>query len=267
MRISRTVTVTVALSLAATAVMRADSRITFRTTEGQSSSMEAILIGHGKIRTDADKTTSVIFDPAAGVMTMLDHSRKTFTRLTKADIESMVAMAADMAKQLEQAMASMPPEMREMMKGRLGGAAAASSGPAVEFVDTGKSAMVAGLSCRIVQGKALGRVASESCMGDPNAIELPAADRQTLVAAMTWYKELADKLTSGPLARVGNVSPFRGGLIPLRSTTIGTDGSRSTSEFAGVTTGAISADVFAAQPAGYKEQRLAMPGRGRGGRP
>ena len=52
---------------------------------------------------------------------MIDHAKKTFTRLTKADIDSMSAQLAGMMKQMEDAMANMPPEMREMMKGRMGG--------------------------------------------------------------------------------------------------------------------------------------------------
>lgn len=262
MTLRRLVPTTAACVIAASALALADSRIAFKTTEGQSATLDAILIGHGKIRTDSDKTTSAILDPAAGTMTVLDHGRKTYIRLTRADVEKMVAMASDMMKQMEQAMANVPPEMRERMKGMMGGAAAA--GPAIEFADTGKTATVGGVTCRVFQGKAMGRVAAETCMGDPSAIQLPAADRATLVAAMAWYKELADKLTSGPLARVGSASPFRGGLVPLRSTTIGPDGSRSTSEFAGVTSAEMSADTFTV-PAGYKEQKIELPGRGRGG--
>src|SRR5690242_67647 len=112
-RFSRFATATVVLTLSATAAMRADSRIEFKVTEGKGAALEAIMIGHGKIRTDADKTTSVIMDPGAGTLTMIDHSKKSFTKLTKADIEQMAAQLDRMMKQLEQQMASMPPEMRD----------------------------------------------------------------------------------------------------------------------------------------------------------
>lgn len=263
MTVRRIATATVVCVLAAGAVALADSRITFKTTEGKSTTLDSILVGHGKLRTDADKTTSVIVDPGAGTMTMLDHTRQTFIRMTRADIEKMAAMAADMMKQMEQAMANVPPEMREMMKGRMGGMAGGGA-PAIEYVDTGKTATVAGQSCRIFQGKTMGRIATEMCMGEPSAIQLPAADRATLMSAMGFFKDLASKLNSGPMARLGNASPFMGGMVPLRSTTIGMDGSRNTSEFEGVTTAAISAETFAV-PASYKETKMEMPGRGRGG--
>ena len=67
MRISRIVTATIILTIAATAVIRADSRIEFKVTEGKGSTLEAIMIGQGKIRTDADKTTSVVMDTAAAL--------------------------------------------------------------------------------------------------------------------------------------------------------------------------------------------------------
>ena len=262
MRISRIAVATVVMTLAANAAMRADSRIEFKVTEGKGSSLEAIMIGQGKIRTDADKTTSVIMDPAAGTLTMIDHAKKTFTRLSKADIESMAAQLEGMMKQMEQQMANMPPEMRERMKGMMGGAA----GAAIETVDTGKSGTAAGRPCRIFQTKAMGRTATESCVGDASAIEIPAADRATLVAAMGFFKDMADKLSKGPLGRIGGATPFQGGGVPLRSTTFAQDGSRNTSEFSGVVATTIPAEVFAV-PAGYKEQKLEMPGRGRGGRP
>ncbi|HXT70707.1 MAG TPA: hypothetical protein VN700_13175 [Vicinamibacterales bacterium] len=261
-RFSRIAAATVVFSLAATVAMRADSRIEFKVTEGKGSTLEAIMIGQGKIRTDADKTSSVVMDPTAGTITMIDHAKKTFTRMTKADIDSMAAQLDGMMKQMEQAMANMPPEMKEMMKGRMG---AMGSAPAIETVDTGKSGTAAGKPCRIIQTKSMGKVVTESCMGDASAIDVPAADRATLVAAMGFFKDLADKLSKGPLGRIGSATPFQGGGVPLRSTTFAADGSRNTSEFSGVVTTTIPAEVFAV-PAGYREQKMEMPGRGRGGR-
>jgi len=263
MRTSRVAAAAVVFTLAATAAMRADSRIEFKITEGKGSSLESILIGQGKVRTDTDKTQSVIVDPGAGTLTMIDHSRKTFTRLTKAEIDGLAAQIEGAMKQMEQAMANMPPEMKEMMKGRMSGMGAAA---AIEIVDTGKTGTAAGRSCKIVQIKAMGRVTTENCLGESSAIEVPASDRATLTAAMGMFKDLADKLSKGPLGRIGGASPFQGGLVSLRSTTIAQDGSRNTSEFSGVVTAAIPAEAFAV-PAGYKEQKIELPGRGRGGRP
>jgi len=122
-----------------------------------------------------------------------------------------------------------------------------------------------GKPCRIFRTTIKGRPTAETCMGDASAIELPAADRATLAAAMAWSKELTDALAKVPMIRLSDNNPFRAGLVALRATTIAADGTRRTSEFTGVTTGALAADLFAV-PAGYKEQKIDIPRSGRGGR-
>lgn len=247
--------VALAIGLSGAAVL-ADSKIEYKATEGGGASLTTIHIGQGKIRSDADANTSVIMDPTAGSSTILDHAKKTYTVIGKAEIAQLV----DMMKQLEQAMASMPPEARQMMQGRMGG------GPAATTVDTGERATVAGKSCKIFRTTVQGKPTAEMCMADASTIDLPAADRATMTAAMAWSKELTDALASGPMARFADSSPFRAGMFPVRSTIIAADGSRKTSEFVGVSNAAIAADMFTV-PATYKEQKLNMGGRGRGGVP
>lgn len=242
----------------------ADSRIEFKTTEGKGASFSAMLIGHGKIRTDADKMTAVILDPTAGAVVLLDHGKRTFTRLTRADIDQLVKTMDDAMKQMEQAMARMPPEMKERMKGMMSSMGTMAGG-AIERVDTGERATVAGRPCRIFRTRVAERVTNESCMADPSAIELPAADRATLTAALAWMSEFSERLSKGPLARIGAAMQMPGGLIPLRSSDIAPDGTRSTSEFAGVSTASIPASTFEV-PDGYKEQKIDMPRMGRGSR-
>jgi hypothetical protein len=242
-----------ALGLSGAAVM-ADSKIEYKATEGGGNSITSILIGQGKIRSEADANTSVIMDPAAGATIILDHGKKTFTKIGKAEI----AQLTDLMKQMETMMANMPPEARQMMQGRMGG------GPVASTVDTGEKATVAGKSCKIFRTTVQGKATAETCMADASAIDLPAADRATMAAAMAWSKELTDALATGPMARFADSSPFKAGMFPVRSTTIAADGSRKTSEFVGISNAAIAADMFTV-PADYKEQKLTMPGRGRGG--
>ena len=259
MRTTRVAATTFICIVVATAATMADSRIEFKVTEGTGTAFQSILIGQGKIRQDSDKNTSAILDPAGGTITVLDHYRKTYTRLTRADVDQLAQTLEGMMKQMEQAMASMPAQMQERMKGLMGAGAGS-----VELVDTGQNGTVAGRSCKVFQTKMMGRVSGESCLADPSVIELPPSDRATVAAAMAWGKDLGEKLMKGPLASVGTAVPFRGGLVPLRTTTIASDGSRSTSEFTGVTNTAASPELFAV-PAGYAEKKIELP-KGRGGR-
>lgn len=229
----------------------ADTRIDFKATEG-TPDLTAMIIAQGKIRTEADQNTAVIIDPAGGVMTIIDHSKKSFAKIAKADLLAMV-------KQLEDMMASVPAEMRQMMAGRMGG----GRGGVVAMTATGKSATVAGKTCQIYETTATGRVVAESCLAPASAIDIPAADRATLQAAADWAKEITDAMAKTPLGSMVSAVPFRAGMVPLRSTSIAANGTRNTSEFSAVSTAAVAADTFT-PPAGYKEQKMEM-GRGRGG--
>ena len=240
-----------------TVSLYADTKIEYKATEGGGSSLGAILIGQGKVRAEAEGNLSVILDPAASTTTILDHGKKTYTKIGKAEVAQIVGML----KQMEAQMAGMPPEAREMAQRMM---ASRGGGAAVVTTDTGEKSTVAGKSCRIYKTVVNGRLTTEECMGDASAIDVPAADRATMAAAMAWAKELSDSLANSPLARFGDSSPFKSNMVPLRSTTIATDGSRKTSEFVGVSSAAIPADSFAI-PAGYKEQKLDTGGRGRGG--
>jgi hypothetical protein len=249
--------VTLFALLLSTAAVLADTRIEYKATEGAGASLNTILIGQGKVRSDADQNIAVILDPAAGTMTMVDNGKKTFTRITRADLQQLAKSLEDAMKQMEQALASVPPEMRDMMKGRMGGMANAGGPPAVTE-DTGQAATVAGKSCRVYRTTVQGKPTAEYCMADASAIDIPAADRATMAAAMAWSKELTDALAKGPMGRLADATPFRAGMVPLRTTTISASGERRTSEFVGVTTNALAADLFAV-PAGYKEQKLEIP--------
>ena len=103
----------------------------------------------------------------------------------------------------------------------------------------------------------------EYCLADASAIDIPAADRATIVASMEWSKKLTEMLSKGPMANMMPKTAFPAGMLPLRTTMIDANGARSTSEFVSASTAALPADTFAI-PSGYKEQKINM-GRGRGG--
>ena len=237
--------------LLATGSLLADTRLDFKTTEGTGGDLTSLTIAQGKIRTDSGKTTTVLLDPGAGAMTLIDHTKKTFTKITKADLDAIV-------KQLTDMMAGMPPEVQKMMAGRMGGR---GGGAVVDFQPTGAASNVGGRPCKVYQMSIAGKLQSESCLAEAASIDIPAADRATMQAAMAWSKELTDSLAKTPLGSMGNSVPFKNGMIPVRSTTFASDGSRNTSELAAVSTASVSADTFAV-PADYKEQPLPKIGRG-----
>jgi hypothetical protein len=248
-----------ALTLAVPAAALADARINYRATEGGGAAMQSMLVGQGKIRSDTDSNTSVIFDTGAGAMIVLDHRRREYTRIGRAEMEQMSAALSQAMRQMEQALANVPPEMREQMKGMMGGAVPGMGGQAlVRTEDTGRSDRVAGHSCTVYRTVVSGRTLNESCMGSVAVLdELSAADRATLDEAMNMTRRMVEDLGSGPMAQFVDMTPFKAGLLPLRITDV--DGNqRRTSEFAGIETVSLPADAFA-MPSGYKERKLEMP--------
>ena len=254
----RRLPLTCVLVAAMSAAALADSRITFKATEGSGSMLQTLLVGQGKLRIDADATTSLIVDPKAETVVVLMHSQKQFMRMTRAQIDQLGGLLDTVMKQMQATLAAMSPEQRAKAEASMGPLA---GGGAVVTTNTGRTGKVASHTCRIYQPTRAGKPIAEVCYGDLAAIKLPAADRATVEAAMKMGKEMFDKVARGPMAQFAKAAPFSADGVPLRSTEFGADGSRRTSEFAGVTTGAIPADTFAV-PAGYTEQPMPMVGRG-----
>lgn len=250
----------IAIALPTTAL--ADARIHYRATEGGGGSIQSFLIGHGKVRTDADAETSVILDPSADAMMVLNHGERTYMRMGRAEIEQMGATLGAAMSSMEQAMASMPPEMREQMQGVLGDSLpAAGSEGMVKVIATGQRAVVAGHTCSIYRTQLQGDIVNETCMGDIAAFtDLSTADRQTLDRALAMTQRLADALSSGPMAKYVDMSTFQAGMVPLRVTDID-GGKRSTSEFASIDDGELPAELFNV-PSGYRQQKLELPDLG-----
>lgn len=237
----------------------ADARVDFRATEGGGASIQSLFIGHGKLRSDADASTSVIMDPGSGSMTILQHDQRKYIRMGRAEIEKMSgALGAAMA-QMEQALADLPPDMRAQMQGMVGGALGGTGGqPMVQVVQTGQRDNVAGYACTIYQTQMQGRTVGESCMGSTSVLDaLSAADRRILDSALAMTQELAEGMAQGPLANMVDLGPFKAGLFPLRVTDID-NGRRATSEFAGIDDSSLSAELFAV-PSGYREEKIEMP--------
>ncbi len=250
-------TVIASLAVFATANALADARINFHSTEGGGSSLQSFYIGHGKLRADADGSTSVIMEPASRSMIVIDHGERTWMRIGDAEVAQLTAAIGGAMRQMEQAMAHVPPEMRAQMQGMIGGAIPGMGG-GVKITDTGRRDTVAGHACTIYRTQMDNQTLNETCLGNVSAFAgLSAADRQVLEDAMRVSESMIESLAQGPLASLVDVSPFRGGMVPLRVVDFD-GGRRSASEFAGIDHAALSADLFVV-PSGYRQQKVEIP--------
>jgi hypothetical protein len=237
----------------------ADARIEFRQVEGDTPALGSILVGHGKVRVDSDRSNSVIFDPAAETIWVLDHAERRYSRMTRADLERIGASLGSAVSRLDDALASVPPEVRaqmqELIGGMLPGGAPGSGAPMVRMSETGRTLRVAGRSCRVFETVVMGEVVAETCLADPAVLdELGAAERRTLEQVMRMSEAWMEPLAKSPIGNAIDMGFFRDNRVPLRATDF-EDGRRNTSEFAGISRGPIPADLFRA-PAGYRDRPL-----------
>jgi hypothetical protein len=107
-----------ALALATAGTAAADVAITYKVTEdGQPKGASAQYITAEKMRLD-DPDHDLIVEFASGKMTMVDKKKNEYFEVTR---DEMVRAAEAMQKKMDEAMAKMPPAMREKMAGAMGG--------------------------------------------------------------------------------------------------------------------------------------------------
>jgi hypothetical protein len=227
-----------------------------KTTSGTTQTTHQIQIEQTRMRAEmadqAGTQRAMIFDGARQVMLIVNPDRKSYSEITKDDVDRMGAQMQDM-------MAKVPPEMRakveEMMKGR------GMSGAPVktEYKKTGTD-KVGKWTCDKYDGYQNGQKTSEVCTVEPSALGLAAGD----FAVTSQFAAFFEKLVPQSMVQVFNLGQAQAGGfsgLPVRS--ISTTGGRTvTSEITDVSRQTFPDSVFAV-PAGF--QKEASPfGRGRG---
>jgi hypothetical protein len=224
----------------------ADTRLVYKTTAGSGGSMQAVLVGHGKLRIDADAATSAIVDPAASETIVLEHKSKSFIRLGRAEMEQLLGMM----KQVEQMMANMPPEVREQLKAAMGG------GALVSVVKTERTDTVGGRACVVSETRMKDELIGETCDAPLSSLGLPEGDLATLAKASRMMQDMTSKLAAGMADMVKRLA-LPSDMLPLRSTVI-QNGQRNSSELVAVEREALAAGLFSV-PDGYKQRTLDIP--------
>src|SRR5262249_17315418 len=127
-----------ALAMLAAPLYAADGiLIAQKTTSGTSTSSSALQIEKTRMRAEmvdpSGRKRMIVFDGNAHVLRIIDDAAKTYTEITKADIDAISEQMAGAMAMMQQQMANLPPEQRAqmeaLMRGRgaaLGAAAAAT---------------------------------------------------------------------------------------------------------------------------------------------
>lgn len=228
-----------------------------------------IKIEGSRMRTDTggDNATSMIFLGESDEMYMIDHGERSYIVMDRETVEALGRKMSEAMKQMEAALAQVPPEQREMMermmKERMG--SMASSTPSGEPVvrSLGESDTVNGIACEWKEVTRGDVVDFKACVGDPSDIaggaemQAMALEMAEFVSAlMEAFSSMASSNMFGSMLAENPMSSMEDlGGFPLVSEDFdnGTLARRST--FQSVDETSIAAEEFT-PPSGYKRQDI-----------
>ena len=216
-----------------------------------------------EIKDASGKSQIVLFDGTNQVLDIIDMEKKTYSEMTKADLDRMAGQMQGMMATMQQQLANMPPaqraQMEAMMSGRMGGAAA----PAKPVYKRNGTDKVGRWTCDKYDGYTDTEKTSEVCTVAPSALGFGTTDLDVTRQLAEFYSKLlpqaADQITSvGRLEEQG----FSG--FPVRR--ISAIGPRqTTTEVTQAGRVALAASVFALPP-GLTKQESPLAAAGRRGR-
>lgn len=236
--------------------------------------MTAVMQGHGRqstiyvegsrMRMEHGGEGGVVwlFDAEKKQLTILDPKAKTYSEANEADMKAAGArFKAQMdaaRRQMESAMAKMPPAQRAQMEAMMAKRGQTSKTPPPEptsFEPTGAKSTVAGFACdgyREVRG---GQTRAEGCYIPWG----PAVSREDLKPLRAMSEFMSDMIPPGMDAGRATIADQFGkapGFPALRAA-VDASGKKSDEErLVSLTRGAVPADKFAV-PAGFKESERA----------
>lgn len=205
----------------------------------------------------------MVFDGTKQVLDIIYIDKKTYTEMTKDDVEKMGGQLSDAMAQMQKQMANLPPEQRAqmeaMMKGRMGGAGTAAA-PKVHYKKTGTDT-VGKWTCDKYEGFDNDQKTSEVCTVDPKVLGFAASDFEISRQLAEFFKKMMPA-SAGQMFSIGTVADQGFSGVPVRRTfTIGER--QVTTEITEVSRQNFPDSSYAV-PAGFEKQAFGAMGRGRG---
>ena len=270
MRTSQTLIALVAVIALTAAPARAASGVLIaqKVTSGSTTTTHQSQIEQTRMRSEFVSSTgrkqTVVFDGAAQVLRMIDDEGKTYTEMSKADLDGMRGQVDGAIARLQEQMKNMPPEQRArmeaLMKGR-GAATTAVAGPPTEYKKIGTD-KVGQWTCDKYEGTKSGQKVSEVCTVAPSALGFTAADFEVTRQLGEFFASLMPLAAEG-LFTIGSSTStpnaFSG--LPLRVVSFRNGTAQTVSEVTGASRQNFP-DALFQMPAGY--QKREFPGMGRG---
>jgi len=209
----------------------------------------------------AGRKMTMIFDGTAQVMRTVDDAAKSYTEMSKADMEKMSAQMSGAMAQMQESMKNMPPETRKKMEAAMqgrGGLGAPATPTEYKKVGTDK---VGKWTCDKYEGTRSGEKVSELCTVPPATLGFTAGDFDVTRQMAEFFSKLVPQ-GGDQLFRIG--SPAANGFsgLPVRTVIFRNGAPSFTSEITDARRQNFPDSIFAV-PAGYTKRDM-MGARGRG---
>ena len=256
-----------ALSLPAAPLFAAEGvLIVQKVTTGTKTTTSQVQIEKDRMRAEMNgangEKQAIVFDGQKQVMTTINYDGKTYTEMTKADVDQMGAQVSDAMAQMQEQMAKIPPAQRAQMAammGRLGGAMATQI-PKTEYRPAG-SDKVGKWTCAKYEGFQNSEKVAEVCTVDPQALGFALSDFEITKQMAEFFKKLVPQGADRMFA-IGTPETAGFSGLPVRRIEYSKGQVTSTTELSEVSRQNFPASSYAV-PAGFQKQDM-LGGRGRG---
>ncbi len=170
---------------------------------------------------DGTLATTVIFLGETDEMYMIDHEKKSYMVFDRERIEALAQQMSEAMRPMQEMLAQVPPEQREMMermmKGKMPGGDYKPPSPPV-VTDLGEGGSVNGVACQWKQVKRDDRLERKACVCDEGAI----AGGKEMVAIAHEMRDFAESLTQ-MASSVSNMEMLGGGTLGAFATEMTAD--------------------------------------------
>jgi hypothetical protein len=271
MRLAKTVAIAIAAAaLAGAPAYAADGiLIAQKITSGNNTTTSETQIEKTRMRTEMTgpngRKNIMVFDAGAQVMRIIDEAAKTYSEMTKADVDRISAQMSGAMAQMQAQMQNLPPEQRARMEAMMQGAGRGIAGMAAaqrpEYHKAGGTDRVGKWTCEKYEGTRNGAKASEVCTVDPSATGFMPTDFEITKQFAEFFSRLMPQ-GMDRLFAVGTAGPSGFSGFPVKS--VNYDGSgkvTSTVELTDVSRQNFPDSLFAV-PAGFQKKDF-PGGRGR----
>jgi hypothetical protein len=235
-----------------------------KSTSGSGTTTNQIQIEKTRMRAETTGQSgdrqAFVFDGTKQVLSIVNLDKKSYSEITKEEVDRLAGQMNDMMAQMQAQMANVPPAQRAqieaMMKGRMGGPAQA---PKTEYRKTGTDT-VGKWACDKYEGYENNQKTVELCTVDPKALGFGLSDFEVTQQLAAFFGKLVPGAAQA-MFQMGKMDDQGFSGIPVKRQTFGAR--PTTSELQDVTRQSFPDSTFAV-PSGFAKEASPFVGRGRG---